>query len=69
MCFGSFEGEGMRNNGLVWPGNLPFALLCRRVLGDRQDSCIPVLFGDMVVAPGLSVGDLLWAFHFMQLAV
>lgn len=59
----------MRNNGLVWPGNLPFALLCRRVLGDRQDSCIPVLFGDMVVAPGLSVGDLLWAFHFMQLAV
>lgn len=21
VCFGSFEGEGMRNNGLVWPGN------------------------------------------------
>lgn len=24
VCFGSFEGQGIRNNGLVWPGNSYF---------------------------------------------
>lgn len=35
----------------------------------RQLELVYTSFGDLVVAQGLSVGNLLWAYHFMQLAM
>lgn len=37
-------------------------------VGRRVELVFISLGGDLVVAPGLSVGDLLWAYHLIRLA-
>lgn len=53
---------------MAWCGQVTVAFCPALILAGRVE-LVYTSFGDPVVAAGLSVGRLLWAYHFMQLAI